>query len=89
MNILVKAQTILTVLSYAADVVKAVEAISQGVPGASKKELALATIRTIYDATEPAIKFDDIYKQISTIVDALVAAYNTANIFVKSFKNAA
>lgn len=89
MNILLKAQTIITVLSYAAEVVKSVEAVSQGVPGVGKKELALATIRTIYDATDPAIKFDDIYKQISAIVDALVAAYNTAKIFTKSFKEAA
>jgi hypothetical protein len=89
MSILVQAQTLLTILSYASEVIQSVEAVSAGAAGADKKTLALSVIRSIYDATAPAVPFDSLYNQVSGIVDALVSFYNTIGKFAKSLKQAA
>lgn len=89
MSILIQAQTLLTILSYAAEVITSVEAVATGAAGPDKKALALAVIRSIYDATNTAVPFDTLYSQVSTIVDALVSFYNTIGKFTKGLAKAA
>lgn len=92
MNIASAIKAITTILSIAQQVVLAVE--QQGLPenvgsGAAKKALALATIQTIYDATNPEVSFAELKDRTGFIIDSVVAFYNTANVFVKSLKQAA
>ena len=89
MSFLTVAKTILAIVPVITEVVQSVEVVSQGGSGSAKKALALAVVRTIYEASSPAVPFDTLVSQISGIVDALVAFYNTTGAFVKAFKEAA
>ncbi len=89
MSILTVAKTLVTLLPIISEVITAVEAISQAGTGAAKKKLVLDTIKTLYDASQPAVPFDTLKANIETVVDSLVAYYNTIGVFVKTLKQAA
>lgn len=90
MSLFTVAKTLLTILPVITDVLVSVEAMNpEGGNGAYKKELALKIIRSIYDASSPAVSFDDLFNNISATIDAVVAFKNATKAFVQSVKKAA
>lgn len=89
-NLVTVAKTLLTLIPVITDVLVSVEEVNtEAGNGKYKKELALALIKTIYNATNPVVTFDELYDRISSIIDALVAFLNATNTVFKKMKQAA
>lgn len=90
MSIFTVAKTLITLLPVITDVLVSVEEMNkEGGNGSYKKELALSLIKTIYNASEPAVSYDTLYNNISATVDAVVSFLNSTGKFVKALKQAA
>lgn len=90
MNFFTIARIAASMLPIISDVVKSVEELhSDSFTGAEKKALALSVIESCYNATNPAVTFDQIKANIGGLVDVAVGFYNDAGKFVKSAKTLA
>lgn len=90
MSIYTVAKTVLAILPTITDVLVSIEQINtEPGNGKYKKELALAIIKTIYDATNPAVSFDQLSSFLNSTIDAVVAFLNTTNAIFKKLPKAA
>lgn len=89
-NLVTVAKTLLTLIPVITDVLVSVEEVNtEAGNGKYKKELALALIKTIYNATNPVVTFDELYNTISGVVDAIVTFLNATHNAFKKLKQAA
>jgi len=90
MNLKTISSVVLTLLPVVTDTVKAVEEQSAGVSGngQAKQQLALALIKAVYDASSPVVPFEQIVEEVTLVINALVAFYNTIRAFTTTAKAA-
>jgi hypothetical protein len=83
MNIITVGKVVAPLLPVISDTVKNVEAAVGAGNGAKKKDLAVAIIKSIYEASSPPMPFDALLSHITEVIAAFVTFYNDIKAFAK------